>query len=150
MRPYGLGSQSRMRLGMLRCTLAVQGTRNESWLKNTSPPRRRELVLTLLFEFDLNSGSAGGHEGAVRRQPFLRDGWNVMDFGIICLSWLSYVPGVGSGASALRALRLLLPLKLLTALPGMKVCVQAHWLGWGRMGMGGWGVQGVLPNSNNV
>lgn len=56
-----------------------------------------------------------------RRRPFLRDGWNRLDFVVIIASWITFLPGVGNGAAAARSLRLLLALRSITLFPGMKV-----------------------------
>lgn len=57
--------------------------------------------------------------------PLTREGWGAMDAIIVGLSWLSFIPGVGNSLTTFRALRLLLPLKMLSTLPGLKVGIQS-------------------------
>ncbi|KIZ02840.1 Voltage-dependent L-type calcium channel subunit alpha-1D [Monoraphidium neglectum] len=81
----------------------------------------------LIAEVSLEGGgpaSAGGADDDTQ-PPFLRVGWNVFDFIVVLLSLISLLPGVGSGASALRAFRLLLPLRVVSALPSLKTSINA-------------------------
>lgn len=57
--------------------------------------------------------------------PLMRDPWGALDVCIVAISWLSFIPGLGNEATAFRALRLLLPLRMLSTLPGMKVGIQS-------------------------
>ena len=57
---------------------------------------------------------------------YLRDGWNVLDFGIVLVSLLSLDSGGGSQESfgalkSLRALRALRPLRMISRAPGMRL-----------------------------
>ena len=58
----------------------------------------------------------------------MSDGWNLLDFFVVLTTLFNQIiaamPGMkdgNKGLSALRAFRLLRPLKLLTAMPSMKV-----------------------------
>jgi voltage-dependent calcium channel L type alpha-1D len=63
--------------------------------------------------------------GAVRYPgAYLRDPWNVLDFVVVVTGFISVGAGSG-GASIVRALRVLRPLRLMTALPGMRRLVVA-------------------------
>lgn len=59
---------------------------------------------------------------------YLSDGWNWLDFFVVMssaateiIAQMQFKGGAGKGLSALRAFRLLRPLKLLTAMPSMKL-----------------------------
>ena len=58
-----------------------------------------------------------GHKGA-----YLRDPWNILDFCIVCLSYLNFVPGFGN-YTALRTLRVLRPLRSMNAVKQLKALV---------------------------
>jgi hypothetical protein len=60
-------------------------------------------VITMGFLFQKNS--------------YLRDGWNLLDFFVVCLGYLSLIPGV-SNLSSLRTFRVLRPLRTLSSIPG--------------------------------
>lgn len=55
---------------------------------------------------------------------YLRDAWNWLDFVVVIVAFLAYIPGVGN-FSGLRTVRILRPLKTMTAIPGMKTIVSS-------------------------
>ena len=60
-----------------------------------------------------------GHKGS-----YLRDPWNVMDFIVVVVGWLSELPQFGN-VSALRTFRIFRPLRTLSSLQGMRPVVKA-------------------------
>ena len=58
---------------------------------------------------------------------YLRDGWNVLDFVVVTLTVISWIPGVstGKGTIAMRAIRALRPLRTITRVPGLRALVEA-------------------------
>mmetsp|Transcript_115788 Transcript_115788/g.160664 ORF Transcript_115788/g.160664 Transcript_115788/m.160664 type:complete len:111 (-) Transcript_115788:321-653(-) len=58
-------------------------------------------------------------------QPFsyMRDGWNVLDFIVVILGWVSlYLQG--QNMSAIRVIRILRPLRTINSMPGMSGLVK--------------------------
>ncbi|CAK8987174.1 L type [Durusdinium trenchii] len=55
---------------------------------------------------------------------YLRDPWNVLDFVVVTIGWLSYVPGIDN-MSSLRTFRVLRPLRTLSSIDGMRPIVNA-------------------------
>ena len=53
---------------------------------------------------------------------YLRDGWNVLDF-VVVVGGIVSLSGVESGVSSIRTIRVLRPLRTITALPGMRILV---------------------------
>ena len=60
----------------------------------------------------------------MHKGSYLREGWNVLDFCIVILSYINFLPGFGN-YTALRALRVMRPLRSMNAIPGLKVLVVA-------------------------
>ena len=60
-------------------------------------------------------------------RTYLRDGWNGLDFIVVSLSVLGWIPGVGTGkgTTALRTIRALRPLRTITRVPGLRALVGA-------------------------
>ncbi len=56
---------------------------------------------------------------------YLRDGWNWLDFVVVATSLMSLAPGLPN-VSALRAFRVMRPLRALTSVPGMRQLVQVR------------------------
>ena len=48
---------------------------------------------------------------------YLRDGWNVMDFTVVILSWATY--GAETSVSVIRVIRILRPLRTISAIPAL-------------------------------
>lgn len=55
---------------------------------------------------------------------YLRNGWNWLDWVVVVMSWLSFIPGVGN-FSAIRTVRVFRPLRTMSRIPGMGVIVGA-------------------------
>lgn len=63
--------------------------------------------------------------GFVRHKgSYLRDPWNVLDFIVVVVGWLSELPQFGN-VSALRTFRIFRPLRTLSSLQGMRPVVKA-------------------------
>lgn len=59
-------------------------------------------------------------------KAYFKDGWNILDFIAVFVSWLSIGVGSSVGAfRALRALRAMRPLRMVSRNPGMKLVVDA-------------------------
>ena len=70
------------------------------------------VIKIIAWGFILDSGS------------YLRDGWNWLDFIVVLVGGLAYLPGV-SNVSALRTFRVLRPLRTLSAIPAMRPIVSS-------------------------
>eukprot|EP00803_Ostreobium_quekettii_P004183 evm.model.scf_87.8 EVM.evm.TU.scf_87.8 scf_87:120717-129538(-) len=53
---------------------------------------------------------------------YLRDGWNVMDFSVVVLGWLAFIPSFGN-YTAIRVVRVFRPLRTITGVEGMRLLV---------------------------
>ena len=60
-------------------------------------------------------------------RTYLRDGWNGLDFIVVSLSVLGWLPGVstGKGTTAVRTIRALRPLRTITRVPGLRALAEA-------------------------
>jgi hypothetical protein len=65
----------------------------------------------------------------IGRNTYMREGWNVLDFLIVCVSVTSLILGDSAGSlsrlKALRTLRVLRPLRMIRRLEGMKLAINA-------------------------
>lgn len=61
----------------------------------------------------------------MERGAYLRDMWNWLDFLVVVVGWLTLSGATSSGASALRSIRVLRPLRTITRVRGMKVLVSS-------------------------
>lgn len=59
---------------------------------------------------------------------YLRDAWNILDFFIVVTSLLPYVISMSFNVSALRAIRVLRPLKTITKVKALKMIVKTLFL----------------------
>ncbi len=57
-------------------------------------------------------------------KSYLRDGWNVIDFFVVCTGLFEFIPG-DINVKALRTLRVLRPLRSINAIPTMRRLVSA-------------------------
>jgi len=55
---------------------------------------------------------------------YLRDAWNILDFGVVIMGWLSLFLS-SSNVSAIRVIRILRPLRTINSMPGMRALVQS-------------------------
>jgi hypothetical protein len=82
-----------------------------------------EHVFAILFTIEMVCKvicqGAIAHKGA-----YLRDGWNWIDFTVVCLTWLGYIPSMGN-FSGLRTVRVLRPLRTMSKIPGMRPLIAA-------------------------
>jgi hypothetical protein len=58
----------------------------------------------------------------MRPFSYLRDPWNVLDFTVIFLGWISNLFS-GSNISSFRVIRILRPLKTINSMPGMSTLI---------------------------
>ena len=74
----------------------------------------------------LARGWCGDKPNKKKRMPgsYCTSGWFILDFFVVCVSFLSEIPGVGN-ISALRTFRVLRPLRTLTAIPSMRALINS-------------------------
>jgi hypothetical protein len=58
----------------------------------------------------------------MRAHSYLRDTWNILDFVVVILGWVSYY-FADSNVSAIRVIRILRPLRTINSMPGMSSLV---------------------------
>ena len=58
----------------------------------------------------------------MRPHSYLRDGWNILDFTVVCLGWLSTFVNAGD-ISAIKVIRILRPLRTINQIPNMSSLV---------------------------
>jgi hypothetical protein len=68
------------------------------------------------------------------RGSYLRDKWNWLDFFVVCVGYISFLPSV-SNVSALRTFRIFRPLRTLTAVPSLRVPLGAVLSSMPRFGL---------------
>eukprot|EP00755_Sulcionema_specki_P039239 Sspe_Gene.24208::Locus_9544_Transcript_1_1_Confidence_1.000_Length_4909::g.24208::m.24208/K04851/CACNA1D; voltage-dependent calcium channel L type alpha-1D len=85
-----------------------------------------ELIFTALFTVELLL-KVVAQGFVVHPGSYLRSGWNRLDFIIVVLAYLAFLPGVGN-YSAVRILRVLRPLRSINGIPGLKNIVNALFL----------------------
>lgn len=77
-------------------------------------------VFTGIFIFECVSKILG-MGFVVHAKSYLRDAWNWLDFFVVCVSLVNFIPNVNSGGlKALRTFRILRPLRTINAIPMMK------------------------------
>ena len=101
---------------------ATRGARNDA-------AERSELAFTILFTLEaLMKTIAFGVVGKLNTKnsgAYLRDSWNVMDFGIVIVSVIALLPGdMGSNVSTLRTVRILRPLRTLSMFPSLRLLIE--------------------------
>eukprot|EP01062_Namystynia_karyoxenos_P061079 TRINITY_DN5302_c0_g1_i1.p1 TRINITY_DN5302_c0_g1~~TRINITY_DN5302_c0_g1_i1.p1 ORF type:complete len:1975 (+),score=527.51 TRINITY_DN5302_c0_g1_i1:57-5927(+) len=105
---------------VLLCLDDPKAEEQEAWLQQA------DLVFTFLFTLELcTKVLASGL--VLHPHSYLRSGWNVLDFVIVVLAWLTFLPGVDN-YSAVRVLRVLRPLRSINGIPGLKNIVNALFL----------------------
>ena len=60
-----------------------------------------------------------------KRCAYLNDSWNWLDFAVVVTGLVSFLPGIGNGVAAIKAFRLLRPLRSISSIPGLKIIVSA-------------------------
>lgn len=79
-----------------------------------------DLVFTAIFIFECVS-KVLGMGFVVHHHSYLRDKWNWLDFFVVCVSLVNFIPNIESGGlKALRTFRILRPLRAINAIPMMK------------------------------
>jgi hypothetical protein len=58
----------------------------------------------------------------MRAHSYLRDSWNIMDFSVVCLGWVSSIVDSGD-ISAIKVIRILRPLRTINQIPNMSQLV---------------------------
>eukprot|EP00127_Corallochytrium_limacisporum_P001923 Clim_evm78s88 gene=Clim_evmTU78s88 len=89
------------------------------FLAMLNPPAEAEYVFTAIFSLELVLKVI-----ALSFPIYIRDHWNKLDFAVVLLAYVSFIPGV-SNYSAVRALRVLRALRAITVLPGLKIIVNS-------------------------
>ena len=59
----------------------------------------------------------------LHQHAYLRDPWGCIDFAVVILSWLLYIPGATGNVQFLRMVRVLRPLKSMTKISRMEVLI---------------------------
>ena len=83
-----------------------------------------DLVFTIIFILECICKIIG--MGFIfHNKSYLRDSWNWLDFFVVCISLLNFMPNVNSGGlKALRTFRILRPLRTVNRMPQMKALIQ--------------------------
>lgn len=94
-------------------------TQDPSQTRATDNPADVYFTIVFFIEMVLRVIGEGFilHAGA-----YMRNGWNVLDFSIVLVSFLNLLPGMAD-LSALRPIRVLRPLRSMTAISGLRVMV---------------------------
>ena len=80
-----------------------------------------ELVFIIAFTIEMVMKMLGlGLYGA--KGAYLRDAWNVIDFVVVVMGWMSLLPSV-ENISSMRTVRVLRPLRTITGVEGMRMLV---------------------------
>ena len=58
------------------------------------------------------------------KRTYIRDAWNVLDFIVVLIGWLGFIPGMAN-LTALRTIRVLRPLKSIKSVREIKVLVNS-------------------------
>ena len=58
----------------------------------------------------------------MRAHSYLRDAWNILDFSVVILGWVSFLLQ-NSNVSAIRVVRIMRPLRTINSMPGMSSLV---------------------------
>ena len=103
------------------CTLAIDNPLDQP----SSVLQSLDVVLTVIFGIEalMKIISLGFflHEGS-----YLRDGWNVLDFFIVVISFLALANvGPGKALRAMRTVRVLRPLRMVNRMPELQLVVNA-------------------------
>jgi large-conductance mechanosensitive channel len=92
------------------------------WLERVG--EQAELVFAILFTVEMVAKIVCQgffmHKGS-----YLRDVWNWIDFVVVIFGWVGYIPGMTSGFTALKTVRVFRPLKTMTRIPGMRPLISA-------------------------
>lgn len=80
-----------------------------------------ELVFIIAFTVEMALKMLGlGLYGA--KGAYLRDAWNVIDFIVVVMGWMSLLPSI-ENISSMRTVRVLRPLRTITGVEGMRMLV---------------------------
>jgi hypothetical protein len=61
---------------------------------------------------------------AFKPHSYMRDAWNMLDFCVVIMGWISQVI-TSSNVSAIRVIRILRPLRTINSIPSMRKLVHA-------------------------
>ena len=83
-----------------------------------------DIVFSIIFLIEcMSKNIAFGF--VFHKRAYLKDYWNWLDFFIVIVSVIGWLPGVNAGAlKALRTFRILRPLRSINALPEMRGLIQ--------------------------
>lgn len=83
-----------------------------------------EIVFNIIFSIEMVMKTiAWGFIGA-GKHSYMKNSWNLLDFLVVVTGWVNVWVEAGN-TSALKALRLLKPLKAINSVPGMQIQVKA-------------------------
>jgi hypothetical protein len=84
-----------------------------------------DLAFTAIFIFECVTKILG-MGFVVHKNAYLKDAWNWLDFFVVCVSLVNFIPNINSGGlKALRTFRILRPLRAINAIPMMKQQIQS-------------------------
>jgi hypothetical protein len=108
--------------------LAIDNPLNDPEGDLTTVLKTMDIVMTVLFVMEAMIKIVV-YGFAIGKNTYLREGWNVLDFLIVCVSLTSLILGDSAGSlsrlKALRTLRVLRPLRMIRRLEGMKLAINA-------------------------
>nr|AEF59076.1 putative voltage-dependent cation channel [Monosiga brevicollis] len=98
---------------------------NAIFMALSHPPPYAEYIFTAIYTIEMMGKMFA--MGIVRnRLCYLREPFNILDAFVVALSYLTFIPSVGSYA-AIRTLRVFRALRSITALPRLRAMVNSLW-----------------------
>jgi Ion transport protein len=93
---------------------------DDYWSERNYQLDKVDLAFTVIFILECASKIIA--KGFIfHKNSYLRDIWNWLDFFVVCVSLLNFLPGIDSGGlKALRTFRILRPLRTINRMPQMK------------------------------
>lgn len=93
---------------------------NSSWRNKLVANSQLVFIIVFTIEMIIRIVAVG----FIGQGSYLSDNWNCLDFFVVVMGWVSFVPGVGN-VSALRVFRLLRALRSVATLPSMRIILIA-------------------------
>ena len=82
-----------------------------------------EVVFQSIYTVEM-LGKIVGRGFLLHRYAYLRDPWNWLDFVVVCLGYLGFIPSIGN-YSAIKTIRVFRALRTITAIPGLRLMVNS-------------------------